>query len=68
MPIEEVKKQLEELIDMVKVPLDTIDKLIKENAKKAKEQEIMEYARSHAGILGEYAGNVLGSENFFNPR
>ena len=68
MPIEEVKKQLEELIDMVKVPLDTIDKLIKENAKKAKEQEIMEYARSHAGILGEFADNVLESENFFNPR
>lgn len=68
MPIEEVKKQLEELIDMVKVPLDTIDKLIKENAKKAKKQEIMEYAESHAGILGEYANNVLGSESFFNSR
>ncbi|WP_022757015.1 exonuclease domain-containing protein [Butyrivibrio fibrisolvens] len=68
MPIEEVKKQLEELIDMVKIPLDTIDKLIKDNAKKAKEQEIMEYARSHAAVLGEYADKVIGSDNFFNQR
>ncbi len=68
MPIEEVKKQLEELINMVKVPLDTIDKLIKDNAKKAKEQEIMKYARTHASVLGEYAEKVIGSDNFFNQR
>ncbi|WP_022761926.1 exonuclease domain-containing protein [Butyrivibrio sp. AD3002] len=68
MPIEEVKKQLEELIDMVKVPLNTIDTLIKENAKKAKEQEIMEYARKQASILGEYADKVIESDSFFNQR
>lgn len=68
MPIEEVKNQLEELIDMVKVPLDSIDRLIKENARKAKEQEIMEYARNRASVLGEYADKVVESDSFFNQR
>ncbi len=68
MPIEEVKKQLEELIDMVKVPLDTIDKMIKENAKAVKEREIMDYARTHAAVLGDNADKVIESAAFFNQR
>ena len=68
LPIEEVKKQLDELIDMVKEPLDLIDGMIKDNAKKIKEKEIMAYAKKEAKSLGEYANNVLKSSAFFNDR
>lgn len=68
MPIEEVKKQLDELLSMVKEPMDIIDKMIKENAKLAKEKEIMDYARSKATSLGEYADKVVDSGAFFNPK
>lgn len=68
MPIEEVKKQLDELLGMVKEPLDIIDKMIKENTKLAKQKEIMEYAKSQASSLGEYADKVLDSTAFFNDR
>ena len=68
MPIEEVKKQLDELLGMVKEPLDIIDKMIKENTKLAKQKEIMEYAKSQASSLGEYADKVLDSNAFFNDK
>lgn len=68
MPIEEVKKQLDELLAMVKEPMDIIDKMIKENKKEAKRQEIMEYARKQTVPLGEYADKVLESKSFFNER
>ena len=68
MPIVEVKKQLDELIAMVKEPLDVIDKLIKDNAKAVKEKEIKKYAIEKAAVLGEYADKVLESREFFNPR
>ena len=68
MPIEEVKKQLDELISMVKEPYDLIDKMIKENAKVIKKKEIMEYARESAASLGEYADKIIESGAFFNDR
>lgn len=68
MPIEEVKKQLDELLGMVKEPMDIIDKMIKENTKLAKQKEIMEYAKSQASSLGEYADKVVESNAFFNDR
>ncbi len=68
MPIEEVKKQLDELLDMVKEPMDIIDKVIKDNAKLVKEKEIMSYARQQAKALGEYADKVVGSGAFFNEK
>ena len=68
MPIEVVKEQLDELISMVKEPLNIIDKMIKENAKEEKKIEIMEYAREQASVLGQYADNVLDSQAFFNDR
>ena len=68
MPIEEVKKQLDELLGMVKEPMDIIDKMIKENTKLAKQKEIMAYAREQAASLGEYADRVVESGAFFNDR
>ena len=68
MPIEVFKEQLDELISMVKEPLNIIDKMIKENAKEEKKIEIMEYAREQASVLGQYADNVLDSQAFFNDR
>lgn len=68
MPIEEVKKQLDELLDMVKEPMDIIDKMIKENTKLAKQKEIMAYARAQASSLGEYADKVVESNAFFNDK
>ena len=68
LPIEEVKKQLDQLIEMVKEPLDFIDKMIKDADKKAKEQEILSYASLKAASLGEYAEKVTGSTAFFNSK
>ena len=67
-PIEEVKKQIDELLKMVKEPMDIIDKMIKENAKIKKQKEIMTYAREKAAVLGEYADKVVESNAFFNDR
>ena len=44
-PIEEVKKQLDELLKMVKEPIDIIDKMIKDKEKSEKQEDIMTYAR-----------------------
>ena len=68
LPIEEVKKQLDELIEMVKEPLTVIDQMIKDTEKKAKEQEILSYAAQRAASLGEYAEKVTGSAAFFNSK
>ena len=53
---------------MVKEPIDIIDKMIKENTKIEKHQEIMKYARGKAKALGEYADKVLESTAFFNEK
>jgi len=68
LPIEEVSKQLDELIDMVKEPMDIIDKMIKDNNKQTKQIEIMNYAKKTAISLGEYADNVINSSAFFNTK
>lgn len=68
MPIEVVKQQLDELISMVKEPMDIIDKMINESAKEKKKIDIMEYAKEQATVLGQYADNVLDSQAFFNDR
>lgn len=68
MPIEKVRSQLDELIEMVKEPYDIIDRMLKENAKEIKEREIIEYAKVKAQSLGVYADKVLSSPSFFNPR
>lgn len=68
MPIEDVKKRLDELLDMVKEPMDFIDKMIKTNAKLAKQRDIMVYARSQATALGEYSDRFIESSAFFNDR
>ena len=67
-PIEEVKKQLDELLKMVKEPIDIIDKMIKDKEKSEKQEDIMAYARQQAAVLGEYADRVVESSAFFNPR
>ena len=68
LPIETVKKQLDELLNMVKEPMNIIDNMIKENRKLAKKNEIMEYAKRKASVLGEYSDAVLESSSFFNNR
>ena len=67
-PYVEVEAQLDELISMVKEPLDRIDEYITETKKKKKLQEILEYAAQKASGLGEFADKVLNSESFFNER
>ena len=68
LPIETVKAQLDELLNMVKEPMNIIDNMIKENRKLAKQKEIMEYAKQKASELGEYSSGVLESRSFFNNR
>ena len=67
-PIDVVMTQIDELIDMVKIPYDIIDKMLKSNAKEIKEQEIISYARSKAIDLGKNAERLVSSPAFFNPR
>lgn len=68
MPIETVLEQLDELIEMVKVPYNIIDRMLKDNAKNIKEIEIYKYAYAKAERLGEYKEKVLTSPAFFNPK
>jgi DNA polymerase III epsilon subunit family exonuclease len=68
LPIEEVSKQLEELIEMVKEPYRVIDKVIKEHEKSLKKMEIMEYAKKKAVSLGEYSDRIVKSKAFFDER
>lgn len=67
-PYVDVEAQLDELINMVKEPLDIIDRFIKATEKTAKQQEIQTYAQEKAQALGEYAEKVLNSSSFFNER
>ena len=68
MPIEEVKKQIDELLGIVKVPLDRINKFIDDHQRSAKKQEIFKYAKEKSTVLGAYANQVIESESFFNER
>lgn len=68
MPIEEVKKQLDELIGMIKEPMDIIDKVVKDCTSAEKKEKIMNYAKLQASSLGEYADKVINSNAFFNPK
>lgn len=68
MPIELVVQQLDELISMVNGPYNSIDRMLKVNAKEIKRHDIMNYAQSRAVVLGKYANSVLQSPSFFNPR
>ena len=67
-PYLDVEKQIDELIKMVKVPLDIVDKFIKDTEKAAKRQEILDYAAESAKSLGEFSEKVLASQAFFNER
>lgn len=68
MPIEQIINQLDELVSMVKEPYDKIDRMLKCNAKKIKENEIWEYASKRMESLGEYKNSILASPAFFNPK
>ena len=68
MPINEVIGQLDELIRMVKEPMDILDRFIKSHEKEIKEQIIYEYAEQKGSALGKYAEKVINSPAFFNPR
>ena len=68
MPINEVLQQMDELIDMVKEPMNILDRFIKSHEKDIKERRIYEYAEQKSALLGKYAGKVLNSPAFFNPR
>lgn len=68
LPYEEVKGMLDELIDMVKGPLNRADEIIKECEREKKKRDIMMYAEDRARILGDDAQNVISSPAFFNPR
>ncbi len=67
-PYKDVEAQLNELIDMVKEPLDIVDKFIKETEKAAKRHEIMTYAAECANVLGEFGEKILASPEFFNNK
>lgn len=68
LPYIDVKKRLDELIDMVKEPLNIVDKFIKEQEVLSKRKEIQAYAERKASQLGEYAPKVLTSPAFNNPK
>ena len=67
-PYIDVEQQINELIKMVKEPLDIVDKFIKDTEKAAKRQEILDYAAESTKSLGEFSEKVLASQAFFNER
>ena len=67
-PYKVVKEKIDELIDMIKEPMNIIDKFIKEEELSAKRIEIQKYAVRKASILGEYASKILESPSFKNPK
>jgi len=67
-PYIEVVKKLDELIDMVKLPFKSADDFIKSNEKAQKENDIIEFAKKKATMLGEYADKIISSPSFFNQK
>ena len=67
-PYKDVEEKLNELIDMVKVPLDIVDDFVKKAEQEAKKKEIFAYAKLKAEVLGEYADKILQRPSFFNPK
>ncbi len=67
-PYVKVEAQIDELIGMVKEPLDIVEKFIKETEKAIKLQEVKAYAEERAKALGDYSEKVLNSPSFFNER
>jgi len=67
-PLEDVKNKIDELISIVKEPLDLIDGIIKEKEKAAKEADILAYAHEQASKLGSYAEKITNSPAFFNSK
>ena len=68
MPYEDVKHMLDELIDMVKEPLNRADEIIKDCERQKKKNDIIYYAKKEVAVLGEDAVSVLKSEAFYNSR
>lgn len=68
MPYEDVKRMLDELIDMVKEPLNRAGEIIKECERQKKRNEIISFAKKEVAILGEDAVTVLKSPAFYNSR
>jgi len=68
LPYKDVKKMLDELIDMVKEPLNRADEIIKECERQKKRSEIIAFAKKEVSVLGEDAVSVLKSPAFYNSR
>ncbi len=67
-PFVDVKNKIDELIDIVKEPLNMIDGIIKEKERSAKEQDILTYAQKQSEKLGSYAEKITKSPVFFNDK
>ena len=67
-PYRDVEAKLDELIELVKTPFKIADDFIKAAEKEAKRKEILQFAKSKAAILGDYAGKILDSPAFFNEK
>ena len=67
-PYVEVEAKIDELIGMVKEPLDIVERFIRETEKTIKLQEVKAYAGERAKSLGDYSEKVLNSPSFFNER
>lgn len=68
-PYEVVKKQLDELIEMVSEPLKIADKYIKANEKREKQERIYLYAENLAKTyLGQHAEQIINSPVFFKDK
>lgn len=68
MPFVDVKRMLDELIDMVKEPLNRADMTIKECERKKKRNDIISFSKKAVVVLGPDAVNVLKSPSFYNSR
>lgn len=69
-PLEIVENQLEELINLVKVPFKKVDTFIKQNQKNAKKYEIYIFSKNVAisNGLQEHMDNIFRSPAYFEPK
>lgn len=69
-PYEEFASMIDELVDMIKVPLGVAETFIKEHDDDAKKQEILRYAKERADFLGlgHLGDKIIQSVAFFNPK
>lgn len=67
-PLEIVKKQIDELLEIIDEPINKINSFVKYETWLIKQKEIETYKLEKSVILGKYAHKIINSPVFNNPK